>query len=98
MQNVSKGQLVTGWRCPLLALGISGPPCRRKVSMSHLRVLLIAAAVTFLFAPSLFSQAETGQITGTILDPTGAAIPNATVTVTDLATKAKRETQGSGNG
>ncbi len=33
---------------------------------------------------SLFAQAIYGSLTGTITDTTGAVIPNATVTVTDV--------------
>lgn len=43
-----------------------------------------------LCASVAFAQTETGQITGTVLDPTGAAIPMATVTAKDLATNATR--------
>jgi outer membrane receptor protein involved in Fe transport len=50
-----------------------------------LGVLFFAVALTGL-APCAFGQTETGQITGTVLDPTGAFIPTATVTATDLAT------------
>src|SRR6516225_2012662 len=35
-------------------------------------------------------QAETGVVTGTVLDPTGAVVQGATVTATNLATQAKR--------
>ncbi len=37
-----------------------------------------------LSAPRLYSQAVYGSIFGTITDNTGAAIPNATITVTDI--------------
>lgn len=36
------------------------------------------------------AQTETGTITGTVLDPSGAAIPNATVSAKNLATGASR--------
>jgi len=37
-------------------------------------------------------------ITGTVVDPTGAAIPGATITVTDLSTKAQRKTVSTAEG
>jgi outer membrane receptor protein involved in Fe transport len=43
-----------------------------------------------LLTTRAFGQTETGQITGTVLDPTGAFIPTATVTATDLATRTAR--------
>ena len=43
---------------------------------------IAAAAVLSMAAPRYaYGQAESGQITGTVTDPTGAAIPNATVTL-----------------
>ncbi len=42
------------------------------------RVLVISLALFPLFA---FAQQETGQIIGTVIDPNGAVIPNASVTV-----------------
>jgi hypothetical protein len=44
-----------------------------------------AAALLFASGPSALAQAIYGQILGTVTDSTGAAIPNATVTVTDVA-------------
>ncbi len=51
------------------------------------RLSLIAGVIVGLLAcgQSAMAQAVFGQIQGTVTDPTGAAIPNATVTVTDVA-------------
>src|SRR5215469_5079167 len=46
--------------------------------MRRLEFLLLLAAC---FATSTFAQDMTGAIEGSILDPSGAAVPNATVTV-----------------
>ena len=43
----------------------------------------------------IWAQAETAQITGTVLDATGAAIPKATVTVRNVDTGAIRTTVAS---
>lgn len=49
-------------------------------------------------ATLLFGQRDLGTITGTVTDPTGAAVPKATVTITNTATgvSAKTETTGTG--
>ncbi len=57
-------------------------------------LLLILAAS----ALSLWAQAETGQITGVVSDPTGAAVANATVIVTNADTGAKRDTTSNSDG
>lgn len=51
-----------------------------------------AMLVVFLAlgAINLFPQAETGQIVGTVSDPSGAAVPGAKVTVQSVATGAGR--------
>ena len=49
-------------------------------------------ALGLLLAIGMFAQTETGQITGTLQDPTGAVVPNATVTATNIATGAQRST------
>ncbi len=53
-------------------------------------VLLMFVLITF--AHEGFSQTETGQITGTVFDPTGAVIPNAKVTVKSVSTGLERQT------
>ncbi len=46
----------------------------------------------------IWAQAETGQITGTVTDPTGAVIANAAVSVKNTATGAERITQSNSDG
>src|SRR6266852_8626805 len=53
-------------------------------------LLTMAALLAITCTPALFSQTETGQITGTIFDQTGGIITNATVTVTDPSTRFAR--------
>lgn len=58
------------------------------------RILLIVGAFLFcLFVGSnLRAQVVSSSILGTVVDPTGAAIPNAHVTLTNIGTKATRTT------
>jgi hypothetical protein len=55
--------------------------------MGRLRLPLMALAAAALLAngTGAMAQAVFGQILGTVTDPTGAAIPNATVVVTDVS-------------
>jgi len=46
----------------------------------------------------LVAQTETGQITGTIQDPTGAVVPNATITAKNVATGAIRSSATNASG
>lgn len=60
---------------------------------------LQAAAVLLLLAGfSLLAQTETGQITGSITDPSGAAVGNATVAVKSVGTTATRTVTSSADG
>src|SRR4051812_33168652 len=52
----------------------------RRAEAWPLLILVVALAVT----PS-FAQLYTGSIAGTASDPTGAVVPNAKVTVTDVS-------------
>jgi hypothetical protein len=56
------------------------------------RFLLLCLAVFVLAGAVLWAQTETGQITGTVTDPTGAVIPNAKVTARSTTTGATRST------
>ncbi len=80
----------------------SSPAILRPTSLRlHLRALLVCAAVTLslaISAKSASAQAVYGSILGTVTDSTGAVVPNATITVTDVAkgTSVKVQTNGSG--
>ena len=51
---------------------------------------VLFVTLSALFACILYGQAETAQITGTVYDPSGAAIPNASVTIRSVNTGAAR--------
>lgn len=51
-----------------------------------------------LMASGLFGQAVSGNISGTVQDPTGAAVPNASITITDLDRGAVYHLQSSADG
>ncbi len=61
---------------------------------TQLGILIALLGITGL----IWAQAETGQITGTVTDPTGAIVANATVKVVSTSTGAERTTTSSGSG
>ena len=60
-------------------------------------LLTAAFSVAVLLAPLVWAQ-ENATITGAVLDPTGAVIPNVTITLTNVATGQVRETATNGSG
>src|SRR6202051_5107710 len=50
-------------------------------------------ACLLLLVVGLDAQTTTGEITGTVTDSTGAVVPGATVTVTNLTTNTRRSVQ-----
>jgi Carboxypeptidase regulatory-like domain/TonB dependent receptor len=60
-----------------------------------LRTLGLVLTVLLLSCPSVEAQSTYGSITGSITDPSGAVVPDAQVTLTNLGTKETR-TQSSG--
>jgi hypothetical protein len=65
---------------------------------SRALLLLFTAALALLICPRTSAQESRGSIVGQILDGTGAIIPGATVTATNVATNAKMETRSNGSG
>src|SRR5271156_5235558 len=64
------------------------------------RIGLFALSLCLLVVPSVkgFGQLTTADILGTVTDPTGAAVPNAGVTLTNLGTNNQRSVQSNGSG
>ena len=72
-------------------------------SVSHLarRFCSFLVFAALLISPSLLAHAQTAgtaSVQGTVTDPTGAAIPNAQVTLTNTATHTARSTVTDGSG
>jgi hypothetical protein len=64
---------------------------------SHLIATLLLL-VFLLTSSALFAQTATGQVNGTIVDPTGAFVPNVKVTITNQGTKISRTTNSNASG
>src|SRR4051794_20814896 len=64
----------------------------------HFGFLAVLTCLILLAAFSVPAQKFSGQLTGTVLDPQGAAVPGATVTVTQPATGTVRTVTTSGDG
>lgn len=68
------------------------------ISSSSKFIFLLLFALT-LYPTSFTGQSLTsGDIAGTVLDPTGASVPGATVTLTNLDTGAKQTATTSSTG
>ncbi|MFZ0302990.1 MAG: carboxypeptidase-like regulatory domain-containing protein [Terracidiphilus sp.] len=72
----------------------------KPAGRNRLRAAWLAMAALMLFAmgPRLFAQSDTGSITGTVTDPTGAVIPGATVNATNADNGQKLQAAANGAG
>lgn len=61
-------------------------------------VVLFFAALLLAFTGTAWAQTETGQITGTVLDQQGKAVPKAKIGIRNMGTNALRETTADDNG
>ena len=59
---------------------------------------ICCAVLVLLFVPSALAQLSTATMYGTVTDPTGAAVPNATVTITQTDTNTARALTTKGDG
>jgi hypothetical protein len=64
----------------------------------RLQAVLFVMVFCFIAAGASWAQLDTGTIQGTVKDPTGAVIPNAQVTVTNMGTQVAHQTQSDGQG
>ena len=53
----------------------------------------VIVPIAFVLVAALYAQEITGNISGTVTDPSGSVIPNATVTATNTGTGVARTTQ-----
>ena len=58
--------------------------------LSKFLYVCLASAVLAIFSGTIFAQSDLGTINGTVRDPSGAAVPNATVTVKNQANGSER--------
>ena len=65
---------------------------------NFLRFVVCAMVALFLGGAVALAQLESGQIAGTVLDPTGAVVTNAAVAVRNVDTNAERNTVSSSTG
>ncbi len=68
------------------------------MSLKNCRNALAFVFLMSILSPSIFGQVVTATLTGSITDPSGASIPNATVKVTERSTGATRSTNTSVDG
>src|SRR5215475_13089454 len=60
-------------------------------------ILASVFALALVLAPHLWAQ-ENATISGTVLDPSGAAVPNASISLTNPATSQVRQTISNNDG
>jgi len=73
-----------------------GEVCRKRSTLGMLSYVLLAVLLAIPF--SIHAQSISGTITGTVTDPTGAAIPGATVTVINTGTNVTATAKSDGQG
>src|ERR1700723_3389510 len=69
-----------------------------NITFQTTRNLAFLIILLFLFTSAAFSQLTTADIVGTVTDATGAVVPNADITLTNLGTNEKRTAQSNGSG
>src|SRR5205807_8823058 len=69
-----------------------------KESLMHALRRIFSLVVVIGISTSLFGQSSSARLTGTITDSTGAVVPGATVTLTDLGTQRAVSVQSDGEG
>src|SRR5580693_5992034 len=66
--------------------------------MQHLRLICTLFLLAIVSAGFAYSQAVNGTLLGTVTDPSGAVVPNAKVTVTEVNTNVSHSSQTNESG
>jgi hypothetical protein len=69
-----------------------------RTTTQRFRPPVFLLALLLLVTSAAFGQLTTADILGTVTDATGAVVPNAAVTLTNLGTNEKRTAQSNGSG
>lgn len=70
----------------------------RKVGFGIGKVLALLAFLVLIAAVPTWAQKTSGQISGNVADPSGATVPDATITVTQIGTGLERTATSSSDG
>src|SRR4051812_40613471 len=63
-----------------------------KAAAPVLREICTSLVLLGVFVFRIVAQSTTGSIVGTVTDPSGALVPGATITVTDMGTNSETRT------
>src|SRR6266513_6302972 len=87
-------------RCPVVGWKILKQLHKFRGCSVRKRIFAVLFAAFLILAASgvAWSQTVQGVITGTITDPTGAVVPGATVTITNVGTNVSQSTATGGDG
>src|SRR5882762_3502269 len=77
---------------------LGGGNSMTKCQAHRLFGCLLLAVIFFSLASGTVAQTVQGVITGTITDPSGSSVPNATVTITNVGTNISQATKTSEDG
>src|ERR1700730_4279973 len=64
----------------------------------HFLAVVTALVCCALAGSALYAQTSFGRISGAVTDPSGAAVPGATIKITNLETQNTRTVETDGNG
>jgi hypothetical protein len=70
----------------------------KRRAATRIFTFVATLALVLGYSVAAFGQAETGNVNGTITDPSGAVVPKAAVTARNINTGAIRTTQSGGDG
>jgi hypothetical protein len=76
----------------------AGLPAAKRRAPMRLHIWMCLTCVLFLLTEGLFGQEYRGSLSGRVLDPSGAAVPGAHLTLTNIATNVRLTTDTNGEG